>query len=260
MSQINPYRPPRSQVVDVAARSALGAYVEGGRAVEAVHGWTWIASAFGLFRKRAGVWVIVTIILGLILILINMLPVVGFVINTLLMPVYIGGLLLGCRALEVDGEFGVGQLFAGFRHGTRRLIAIGALSVVAWIVIMIPLVAIMGKSFFAFMGGDPSAIAAMGPTVAIGFLVMLGLSVPLYMALWFSPCLVMFHDAESIPALRQSFRACLKNVVPFLVYGVIALVLMVVAAIPLGLGLLVWVPVVMASVYTAYRDIFYLPG
>jgi uncharacterized membrane protein len=35
---------------------------------------------------------------------------------------------------------------------------------------------------------------------------------------------------------------------------------MVLAAIPLGLGLLVWVPVVMASVYTAYRDIFYLPG
>jgi hypothetical protein len=256
----NPYRPPRSQVADIGATSALGTYVEGGRAVAAWHGWTWIAAAFDLFRKRPGAWIIITIILGVILIAINMLPGIGFVINTLLMPVYIGGLLLGCRALEDDGEFGVGQLFAGFRHGTRRLIAIGALSVLAWIVIMIPLVAIMGKSFFALMGGDPSAIAALGPAVAIGFLVMFGLSVPLYMALWFSPALVLFHDAESIPALRQSFNACLKNVVPFLVYGVIVMILLVLAAIPLGLGLLVWVPVVMASVYTAYRDIFYLPG
>lgn len=260
MSQMNPYEPPRSHVADIGAPAAFGAFVEGGRAVEAGHGWTWIAAALDLFRKRPGAWIIITIILVVILIVINLLPVAGLVINTLLMPVYIGGLLLGCRALEGDGDFGVGQLFAGFRHGTRRLIELGVLSVVAWIVIMIPLLAIMGKSFFALMGGDPSAIAAAGPAVAIGFLVTLGLSVPLYMALWFSPCLVVFHDAESIPALRQSFRACMKNVVPFLVYGVIAMVLMVVAVIPLGLGLLIWVPVVMASIYTAYRDIFYVPG
>jgi hypothetical protein len=260
MSQINPYQPPRSPVADVAARSALGAYVEGGRAVEAGHGWTWIAAAFDLFRKRPGAWIIITVILCAMLMLTGLLPVVGFFINTVLMPVYIGGLLLGCRALEDGGDFGVGQLFAGFTHGTRRLIAIGVLSGAAWIVIMMPLAAIMGKSFFAFMRGDPSAFAAMGPGVGIGFLVMFGLSVPIYMALWFSPGLVLFHHAEPIPALRQSFRACLKNVVPFLVYGVIAMVLMVVAAIPLGLGLLVWMPVTMASLYTAYRDIFYLPG
>ena len=260
MSQINPYQPPRSPVADVAVAAEAGIFVERGRAVAAGHGWTWIAAAFGLFRKRPGAWIVITIILGVILILLNLLPVVGWAVNTLLMPVYLGGLMLGCRALADDGDFRIGHLFAGFSHRTGRLIAIGALSLVGWIIIMIPLVVIMGESFFALMAGDPSALAAVGPAAAIGFLVMLGLSVPLYMALWFSPCLVVFHDAQPIQAVRQSFRACLKNIVPFLIYGVIAMVFAVAAAIPLGLGLLVWAPVIVASVYTAYRDIFYAPA
>jgi hypothetical protein len=259
MSQINPYEPPRSQVADVGASSAPGRFVESGRSVDAAHGWSWIASGFGLFRKRAGVWVVVAIILVVIVIALSVVPIVGAIINMLLMPVFVGGLLLGCRALEDDGDFGVGQLFAGFSHKTGRLITIGALSLVAWIVIMIPLVFIMGKSFFALMSGDPSAIIAVGPVVAVGFLVTLGLSVPLYMALWFAPSLVVFHDAEAMQALGQSFRACLKNIVPFLVYSVIVMVLALVAAIPFGLGFLVLLPVLIASLYTAYRDIFHAP-
>jgi uncharacterized membrane protein len=89
--------------------------------------------------------------------------------------------------------------------------------------------------------------------------VTLGLSVPLYMALWFSPCLVVFHEAAPMQALAQSFSACLKNVVPFLVYGVVVLVFAFLAAIPLGLGYLILFPVLIASVYTAYRDIFFAP-
>ena len=78
MSQINPYQPPRSQVADVAAAAVAGIFVEGGRAVEAGHGWTWIAAAFDLFKKRPGAWIVITIILGVIMILVNLLPIVGW--------------------------------------------------------------------------------------------------------------------------------------------------------------------------------------
>jgi uncharacterized membrane protein len=91
-------------------------------------------------------------------------------------------------------------------------------------------------------------------------LVTIGLSVPLYMALWFAPCLILFNDAQPVQALSQSFRACLKNIIPFLVYGVLLTIIFVVAAIPFGLGLLVAVPILIASVYTAYRDTFYAPA
>jgi uncharacterized membrane protein len=58
-------------------------------------------------------------------------------------------------------------------------------------------------------------------------------------------------------ALKASFFACLKNIVPFLVYGIVGFVLAIVASIPVMLGWLVLGPVFIASVYTAYRDIFY---
>jgi uncharacterized membrane protein len=44
--------------------------------------------------------------------------------------------------------------------------------------------------------------------------------------------------------------------VPFLLYGVVMLVGAIVAAIPFGLGFLIWVPVAIASTYVAYRQIF----
>jgi hypothetical protein len=260
MSQGNPYEPPRSQVADVSSAAPLGVFVEGGRHVDAGQGWAWIASGFGLFRKRAGAWVVITIIVGVLVIVVSLFPIIGWLVNTLLMPVYLGGLLLGCRSLEEDGEFGVGQLFAGFSSNTGRLMAIGALSLGGWILIMIPVFLIMGKSMFALMSGDPAAIAAAGASVALGALVTLALSIPLYMALWFAPCLVVFNETLPVQALAQSFRACLKNVVPFLLYGVVLLILFVLAAIPLGLGFVVVIPVLIASVYTSYRDIFYTPA
>ena len=75
-------------------------------------------------------------------------------------------------------------------------------------------------------------------------------------ALWFAPALVVLRGAAPVAAIKESFSACLKNFVPFLIYGIVLLVLGIVAAIPLGLGWLVLGPVVIASVYVAYRDIF----
>jgi uncharacterized membrane protein len=43
---------------------------------------------------------------------------------------------------------------------------------------------------------------------------------------------------------------------PFLVWGIVMTLAGIVAVIPFGLGLLVWLPVAIASTYIAYRDIF----
>ncbi len=43
---------------------------------------------------------------------------------------------------------------------------------------------------------------------------------------------------------------------PFLVYGVLMFVLAVVAAIPLGLGFILLLPVAAGSLYASYVDIF----
>jgi uncharacterized membrane protein len=63
----------------------------------------------------------------------------------------------------------------------------------------------------------------------------------------------------ALDAMKMSFAACLKNMLPFLLYGVIFFGLAIVATVPLLLGWLALGPVISITVYTAYRDIFFKP-
>ena len=67
----------------------------------------------------------------------------------------------------------------------------------------------------------------------------------------------MLTDMEVGAALKASFSACLKTILPFLVWSVMVLVLAIPASIPLFLGWLLLGPVLVVSIYTGYRDIFY---
>jgi uncharacterized membrane protein len=90
----------------------------------------------------------------------------------------------------------------------------------------------------------------------LGGLIALLLIVPLGMSIWFAPALAALHELTAFEAMKLSFRGCLRNVLPFLSYGLAAIVLAIVASIPLGLGWLLLIPVACCSVYAGYRDIF----
>ena len=229
----------------------------GGRAVGAGQGWTWIADGFGLFKKAPGMWIALVIVLLVILIVLAFIPLLGVVATFLLMPLFLGGLMLGCRALQGGGGLEVGHLFAGFKEHTGNLIVLGALAIGGWIIVMLPVIAIVGAgAIFGMMRGDAAGAAAMGGSFVLALLVAMALSIPIYMALWFAPALVVLRGLAPTAAIKESFLGCLKNIVPFLIYGIVLLVLGIVAAIPLGLGWLVLGPVAIASIYVAYRDIY----
>lgn len=231
--------------------------VMGGRAVGAGQGWAWIAQGFDLFRKAPGIWIALVVILFVILVVLAFIPLLGAVATFLVVPVFIGGLLLGCQALQGGGELEVGHLFAGFKAHTGNLIVLGALAIAGWIVVMLPGVVIVGAgAFLAAIRGDAAGVAALGGSVMLAWLVALALSIPIYMALWFAPALVVLREMAPIEAIKESFMGCLKNILPFLVYSIVLLVLGIVASIPLGLGWLVLGPTLIASVYASYRDIY----
>jgi len=231
--------------------------VMGGRAVGAGQGWTWIAEGFGLFKKAPGIWIALVVILFVILVVLAFVPLLGAVATFLVVPVFVGGLLLGCRALQGGGELEVAHLFAGFKAHTGNLIVLGALAIAGWIVVMLPVVVIGGAgAFLAALRGDAAGVAALGGSFMLAWLVALALSIPIYMALWFAPALVVLRGMAPIEAIKESFLGCLKNILPFLVYSIVLMVLGIVAAIPLGLGWLVLGPTLIASVYVSYRDIY----
>lgn len=251
MSEPNPFL---SSGTSSPAASSTGGEA---RAVDAGQGWAWIAKGFELFKKQPGIWIVIVVLLFVILMVLAFIPLLGALATFLLMPVFTGGLMLGCRSLARDGTLEINHLFAGFNTQTGNLLVLGAISIGAWIVIMLPVLAIVGVG--AFMGashGGAAGIGGMGVSFLLAFLIVFALSIVIYMALWFAPALVVLRGTAPVAAIKLSFNACLKNIVPFLIYGIVVMVLGIVATIPIGLGWLVLGPVLGASVYTAYQDIF----
>ena len=97
-----------------------------------------------------------------------------------------------------------------------------------------------------------AAVTLLATFSALGLLI----TAPVMMALWFAPALVVLRDVPAIDAMKLSFTGCMRNLWPFLTYSAIALVMLCIAALPLGLGLLVAAPVLIASGYTSYLDVY----
>ena len=258
----DPYAAPRTRVADAPLEARDATFIPGGRNVPAGNGWTWIARGFELFRRQPGMWIALFIIFVALLGAVSMVPIVGSVVTLLFGPVMSAGMVTGCRAVDRGGELEIAHLFAGFKDKTGPLVAVGALYFAGWAVIMIVIFVIFGAgaaAAFLGTGGNVDA-AAIGIGAALGVLlavlIAMALSLPLVMAVWFAAPLVAFHDIAPLEAMKTSFRGCLKNLLPFLLYGVIVCVLAIVATIPLLLGWLALGPVFAASFYTSYRDIF----
>lgn len=253
----NPYAAPASRVAD--AHSGSENFIPEGRAA-AGGGWSWISEAWGLVKQNLGAWIGVFLVFALIVIVLSFIPFVGPLALYVISPILLGGVMLGCEAARKGGAMTVGHLFAGFSSNAGKLAGLGAFSLLAYIGIFIVIMLIFGFSVAGmFMGGmnDPATAAAMGMTMLLAVLIMMALSIPLYMALWFSYPLIVLNDFSVGQALKTSFSASLKNILPFLVYGILMFLVAIVASIPLGLGWLLLGPVLLASLYTSYRDIFY---
>ncbi len=230
-----------------------------GRAVDAGRGWEWIVSGWALFKKQPGNWILLLLVYFACYFVIALVPLfIGGLANLVLTPVFAAGIMLGCKALDEGTTLEIRYLFAGFKQNTSNLVVLGVIMLVAWVgILLVVSLIIGGGSFLALLRGDVTGLIAAGVTVALAFLVGLALALPLYMGFWFAPILIAMHGLKPADAMKASFTACLKNVLPFFVYGLIGMVLAVIAAIPFLLGLIVLVPVLVASIYTSYRDIFY---
>ncbi len=75
-------------------------------------------------------------------------------------------------------------------------------------------------------------------------------------ALWFAPALVVLRGVAPVDAMRLSFAASMKNIVPFLLWSIIYFIAAMIATIPFGLGWIVLVPVLMLTLYVSYKDVF----
>ncbi len=231
------------------------------RRVPAMHGWQWITQAFALFRGNALNWIVLNLALLLVALGLTVIPVIGGYALYLLTPMFLAGLMSACRDQEAGREIGIGHLFHGFRHNAAHLVTVGGVYLVGQVVIAGLVLSIGGAELQdAMRAAAQGEVQPLTPGAAdrISFAVLVGtaLLVPLLMALWFAPMLVIFDDVPAVRAMQESMRACLVNLLPFLLYGLIMSGLLLIAIAPLFAGLVLWVPLAVISGYTSYRDIF----
>ncbi len=230
--------------------------------VPASHAVAWVLMGWEYFKKAPTAWIAVTIIWVGGSLLLSMVPLASILVN-LVFPVLVAGMMLGCAAIERGETFTVSHLFDGFRlPQSGRLITLGAVN----IVITLGAILLIGLLLPMFIGGssdisDPQELqAAVMADQSFGLILLLLLMavlLPVMMAFWFAPLLIAIDNRQVVEALKFSFSACLRNAWPLLVYGLLFLPLFIASIFLMGLGFLVVIPMIYASLYASYKDIFH---
>ncbi len=266
MADPTPPRPDSDKSTGFESRASATPPSQRAGAVASGNGATWWREGWRLFTASPGIWIAITVLYVIIMVMLSFVPVLGSLATTLLAPVFAGGVLSGCRAQDRGGELRIEHLFGGFSDRLGPLMIVGLLYLIGTLAIVV----VVGILLFAAVGmtgigalltGDPlqagvAALAALGIGAVFAVLLGLLLAIPLMMAFWFAPALVALRNDEPLAAAKASFDACLRNMLPMLVYSLLGLVFAIVASIPLFLGWLVLAPVFAASVYASYKEIF----
>ncbi len=281
-SSANPYAAPRA---DLDAEEADKTRFGTPRKVRAGQGWQWLMDAYSMLKERPWAWMGAIALMYFLGLLTNLVPLIGPFIGYFLFPVFFGGLMLGAQAHNDGDIFQLNYLFAGFAINRNQLMLFALLMVLGILVCVAPLFLFFGVSIFTGAVSPESFSSGNILMLVVGFLVSLGVSIPLYMAAWFATPLIAINGYDAWPAMKLSFAACWKNFWPFTVYGLVLMLLFMGITIISGIAMAILVPlffsvqgalpamfifplvmmvvmvpvisVVSLSIYTGYRDLFY---
>ncbi|OQX12485.1 MAG: hypothetical protein BWK73_14875 [Thiothrix lacustris] len=257
MNDNNPYQPPQSDVTPPPITVGNLTLLTEPRALSAGAGFSWLSESWALVKGNLGVWVLITLALFAIQFVLGVVPVVGDIASSLIGPVLTGGVLMGVRAIAAGERLRFDYLFAGFKENFMPLLGLGALTL--GIIILFGIIiggAFVGMNMDLLEGemSNPEDLLSGVNTglIAVGVILLL----LVMMLFWFSTQLVALNNVPVFQSLSLSFKACLRNPLALIVYSLLALLLLILGALPLFLGLLVVVPWLFASMYVSYRQIF----
>ena len=231
------------------------------KSIGAGRGAGWFNCGWELFKKDYGTWFIMFLIFIGIAVVLSFIPFIGSLALSLITPALMAGFMYAASQLEQGNVIEIGNLFQGFKNKERmnKLLILGGLSLVASILLMIIIFALVGGS--AMMNMDetgainPETMMTGGMLFSMLLITLVGLLIG--MGFLFATPLVMLDNMTPIESIKASFSACIKNILPLLVFSIIYILLAIVAAIPLALGFLILIPVSILAIYCGYRTIFH---
>lgn len=243
------------------------------RSLPARHGFLWLIASFRVFRANPPLVTALTMAYMFVIVAINLLPLVGPFLLPLVLPTLIVVLANGCRAIQRGGGIGAIALTAGVQRRRLELVRLGGLHLLGSIVIL---------AASTLMGIEPATLADSGQAADEGAMLaamgqLMAIALPVIAAFWFAPLLTAWDETPPLKSVFFSFIACWRNWRAFAIYllsaGAVAiavpgLLLITAGAVSENLAhalsvvlkmalIFVMAPVMMASVYVSYQDVFH---
>lgn len=223
----------------------------------------WYQFGYELWYRYKWQWLLVSLFCLLMLIGVAIIPLVHWLMYVVL-PLLLAALLYMARKSVQGQEPSLEQLafILGLAEQRNQLLLIGlGLAVLMLIVslserVLEPPTLLnytleelaqaqrgigMGQSFFATL------LSNLIKIMAIGLIVI---------SLLFAPALALFRKVPAWLAVKSSWRAFWLNKSALLFFLFIQIMLTLLALLPLGLGLLVLLPITVLALYRAYTEIF----
>lgn len=199
---------------------------------------SWVGGGWKIFRASPGAWMLIGLVDLLISSAIQFVPFIGMFLTFLAAPLFTAGVMYAAREVEAGREIRLDYLFQGFREPGRLgpLIGLGGIYIgsLLAIVVLCALALVMSGATASLAldairpRGLPSQQALY---ILLVVLVAIALFIPVLMALYYATPLVMFDRMPVWSALGSSFKACLRNFLPLLVFGLVLFILLLVLAL-----------------------------
>ena len=213
------------------------------------HALAWYADAMRLFKRGPWAWATLAVITILAELVLRIVPGLGSILSEIGVPIVACGLIFAAAAADGGGTPSLRHVTQVFRAPAAALLAVVASALVTFAAEALAAWWIADTNMLdaAGMPGDMRLPALFG-TYTIGMLASL--------PVMFVPLHVLLERVPPGAAFAASWQAFVLNTMPLLVYAAASLVLLAFGLATMGLGLVLALPLWVASTYSAWKDIF----
>jgi hypothetical protein len=189
----------------------------------ALAGAAWLRDAYRMLSAARLPWLLLLVFYYLVLGIIDVIPYLGQIVAPVLKPVFAVGFLAAAWSQERGGAPELKQLFQGFRSNLWALLPLGAVLAVGITLAVLGTGLIDGGKLLDALSGkikfDDALLASDDVQMAMLFAAVCAL--PVMLALWFAPALVVFQDCSAGRALGTSLAAAVANWKAISVYSLL---------------------------------------
>lgn len=218
----------------------------------------YISRGWNIFKDNPGGFIGYTVLFFIITIIVQMIPLLGFLIAIVVSPPLSVGIAIASHKQEKDGDMEFGNFFKGFDH-IGQLIVAYIIMLVVYFIIALPMIFMVGfEMITSFSSGDPEAIMESYQELAklgIWFFIFAIIFTYISVCLRWTNYLIVFHKYDAVSAIKTSWQLVNKRWIWHFLFLLLCGLIILCGFIALLVGVVAAYPIIMAADYAGYADI-----